>query len=242
MNTALCLRVVLLVASSISSHVSCTPPNAVPRAEERAKFEGQQTSHFGEKGFTAVRAASLLTFIVHIANAIALLTILSAVGALAIHELSDWLLRVVAVDPLAVSPAFAIGTLLMIIGSLIRSVSYKYLGRHFTFQLSIQKNHKLITSGPYSVIRHPGYTGGCVYMVGVAISQLGPGSLYAELGLWMSPLGFAAGVCQLVFITYAVFTMLFRVWREDSVLMEEFGEEWFAWTRRTPCRLIPGVY
>ncbi|EKM52177.1 uncharacterized protein PHACADRAFT_262686 [Phanerochaete carnosa HHB-10118-sp] len=146
------------------------------------------------------------------------------------------------VDPLAMSPAFAIGTLLMVIGSLIRSVSYKYLGRHFTFQLAIQKNHKLITSGPYSVVRHPGYTGGWIYMVGVVISQLGPGSLYAELGLWRNPLGFLAGVCQIAFTVHISLTSIFRMPKEDLALLEEFGDEWLAWAKHTPHRFVPGVY
>jgi len=29
----------------------------------------------------------------------------------------------------------------------------------FTFEMSIRKNHKLITSGPYAIVRHPSYVG-----------------------------------------------------------------------------------
>ncbi|EKM52186.1 uncharacterized protein PHACADRAFT_262698 [Phanerochaete carnosa HHB-10118-sp] len=152
----------------------------------------------------------------------------------------DWLS--VNVDPLSISPAFVVGTLLMALGALIRVVSYRYLGRYFTFQLSIRKNHQLVTSGPYAIVRHPSYTGAYIYMLGVAVSQLGPGSLYSELGLWKNPLGLVVGMCQLVFIAYMGLTAHLRVLKEDAALKEEFKDKWLAWASRTPYRLLPGVY
>ncbi|EKM53374.1 uncharacterized protein PHACADRAFT_259707 [Phanerochaete carnosa HHB-10118-sp] len=146
------------------------------------------------------------------------------------------------VDPVSISPAFVVGTLLMALGTLIRVVSYKYLGRYFTFHLAIRKDHQLVTTGPYSIVRHPSYTGAWIYMIGVAVSQLGPSSLYTELDLWKNPLGFVAGVCQLVFIAYIGLTIHLRVQKEDAALREEFKDKWLAWASRTPCRLLPGVY
>jgi len=56
------------------------------------------------------------------------------------------------------SGGFALGTLLAFSGGLLRWLCYRALGRHFTFQLTIKKNHTLVKEGPYSVVRHPGYT------------------------------------------------------------------------------------
>lgn len=58
MDTALCIRAALLVANSIASHMAYTSPNPTPEAQEQSKYEEQKVSHVGEKGFTAVHAAS----------------------------------------------------------------------------------------------------------------------------------------------------------------------------------------
>ena len=39
----------------------------------------------------------------------------------------------------------------------------------------MQREHKLVTSGPYSVIRHSAYTGFALAVVGMLMSQMLPG-------------------------------------------------------------------
>ena len=39
----------------------------------------------------------------------------------------------------------------------------------FTFEMSIRKDHMLITSGPYGVVRHPGYTGFLLVVIGMLL-------------------------------------------------------------------------
>lgn len=41
--------------------------------------------------------------------------------------------------------------------ALIRLACYRDLGQHLTYQLCKQKDHKLIATGPYSLVRHPRY-------------------------------------------------------------------------------------
>lgn len=130
----------------------------------------------------------------------------------------------------------------MCLGTALRVVSYQYLGRYFTFQLAIKKDHKLVTSGPYSVVRHPSYTGAVVYMLGVAVSMLGPGSVYAELGLWENTFACAAGLCLFAMLSYISLGVALRMPKEDLALRTEFKEQWVEWARRTPCRLFPGIY
>jgi protein-S-isoprenylcysteine O-methyltransferase Ste14 len=62
-------------------------------------------------------------------------------------------------DRIQLSPLFLFGTLLTGLGGYIRYRCYRALGRLFTFEMSIRSDHKLITDGPYSIVRHPGYTG-----------------------------------------------------------------------------------
>ncbi|KIP11340.1 hypothetical protein PHLGIDRAFT_64064, partial [Phlebiopsis gigantea 11061_1 CR5-6] len=134
------------------------------------------------------------------------------------------------------------GTLLMCMGTLLRVLSYRYLGRYFTFELAIKKNHKLVTDGPYAVVRHPSYTGAWLFNLGVGISLLGPGSAYTELGLWQHPVGLIVGLAQLAIIAYIGIAIGLRVQKEDMALKAEFRDQWLTWARRTPCRLIPHVY
>lgn len=99
----------------------------------------------------------------------------------------------VQLDTHTIPPAILIGTTLMCIAAGIRVVSYRYLGPYFTFQLSIKKDHRLITDGPYAIVRHPSYTGSCIHLVGMALSLLGPGSIYAELGFGRTRLRWRQG-------------------------------------------------
>ena len=49
---------------------------------------------------------------------------------------------------LQLTPATLAGALMMIAGTLIRVVTFRYLGKFFRFEASIQRDHQLITGGP----------------------------------------------------------------------------------------------
>ena len=135
-----------------------------------------------------------------------------------------------------------VGTVLMSLGGVLRVRSYRHLGRYFTLRLSIKRDHRLVTSGPYGVVRHPSYTAIMLYMLGIVFAHLGPASIFSELGLWRRPLGMALGLCQVLNILVAFATIFKRVVKEDAVLKEQFGDDWVAWRERTPRRLFPGIY
>ena len=72
---------------------------------------------------------------------------------------------------------FAIGVVLTVIGLIIRIVSILTLKEHFTYSVAIIENHKLIETGLYKSIRHPGYLGqlvnfhwDCDFIVELAIN------------------------------------------------------------------------
>ena len=62
-----------------------------------------------------------------------------------------------------------IGASMATLGGLIRHRCYQVLGRMFTFEMSIRRDHMLITSGPYGVVRHPGYTGFLLVVIGMLL-------------------------------------------------------------------------
>jgi len=95
--------------------------------------------------------------------------------------------------------------------------------RFFSGVVRIQKDrgHHVVTNGPYRIVRHPGYTGGAIAMIGAPLLL---GSLWALIPA-------AAYVILIV-----VRTML-----EDRTLQEELpGYREYA--QRTRYRLLPGLW
>ncbi|KAF9307547.1 hypothetical protein BGZ91_008382, partial [Linnemannia elongata] len=50
-------------------------------------------------------------------------------------------------------------TILSVASYLLRTWSFRTLDWFFTYQLTIRPGHRLVTSGPYKILRHPSYTG-----------------------------------------------------------------------------------
>ena len=67
---------------------------------------------------------------------------------------------------------FFFGSVVLIFGAFVRISCYYYLGKHFTFELSVHDDHKLVTSGPYSVVRHPSYSGNTLIVIGLLVPVL----------------------------------------------------------------------
>ena len=141
------------------------------------------------------------------------------------------------------SNAAAIGLTIMVLGTWIRLMAFRHLGRFFRAETSIQKDHELIVSGPYSVVRHPSYTGFILISVGWLPWQLSKGSWITESGLWNTMLG------RLVFVIYfSVFHIFLiillkpRMSKEDTALRNKFGREWDDWAKRVPYSIFPGIY
>ncbi|KAF5309231.1 hypothetical protein D9619_012719 [Psilocybe cf. subviscida] len=131
-----------------------------------------------------------------------------------------------------------------VMGALIRHSCYRALGHMFTYEISIQKGHRLVTSGPYAYVRHPSYSSGALAMVGAMTCHLTPGAWLRECsGLfehaWRTHLHVLAGsVPVLVFFLLIVP----RLDREDELMKQQFGEEWVRWATKTPYKLIPGLW
>ncbi|MCC6699640.1 MAG: isoprenylcysteine carboxylmethyltransferase family protein [Candidatus Hydrogenedentes bacterium] len=94
---------------------------------------------------------------------------------------------------------------------------------HFEKFVRIQKdrNHRVVTTGPYQVVRHPGYLGG---ILGALAGPLLLGSAWSFIP-----------ACLIVVL------LVWRTSREDRVLREEL-EGYTLYTKQTPHRLIPYVW
>lgn len=93
------------------------------------------------------------------------------------------------------------------------------LGRFWSTALQLRSDHRLITAGPYSRIRHPMYS--------------------AILG-WLMSLGLvAANWTPFVFATLGTLIVLLRTQREEEMMLEQFGDEYREYINRTG-RLLPG--
>ena len=132
-----------------------------------------------------------------------------------------------------------VGLVLTTSFSALRFAAFQTLGRFFTYQLSILPDHKLVTHGLYSYVRHPSYTAVPFVYVGVLLTITAPGSVvYDCLGpdstrklIAVLALGIARGT----------YVFMCRAEVEDRVLRKEFGKEWEDWTRVVRYKFIPGV-
>ena len=115
-----------------------------------------------------------------------------------------------------------IGVLLCFAGTLLRWVSIVQLGRFFTVEVVICKDHQLIDTGPYRLLRHPSYTGPLLVLLGVGICS--------------------GNVLALLVIALPFFVAVqHRIAIEEIALSDAFGERYAAYQRKTK-RLIPFVY
>lgn len=141
------------------------------------------------------------------------------------------------------SPASLLGALLWISGARIRRWTFRELGRFFRFDISIQRDHRLITTGPYAYVRHPSYTGLLLASAGWLVWTLAPGSWVRESGVLGTALGWAAMLLYVGFgLLPASVVTLTRMAREDAALQKQFGAQWEAWFRRVPYAVVPWVY
>ena len=117
---------------------------------------------------------------------------------------------------------FAAGMALFAAGLLIRLLSIATLKRFFTYSVAAVQEQKIIDTGVYKYIRHPGYLGQLVIFLGISISISNGLSILAM----MIPV--ACG--------YA-----YRITVEEKFMEVQFGSEYQDYQKRTK-KIIPFVY
>ena len=143
---------------------------------------------------------------------------------------------------IAITVPFTVGFTMMVVGATIRKISFRQLGRNFTFELAVRKEHRLVTTGLYSLVRHPAYVGLLIFLYGAAISQMGSGSYWRVSGMEKSIIGQVFSLVYWSCLVYVSVVAVIRTREEDAVLRDEFREQWDAWAAKTRYRLIPRIY
>ncbi|KIJ08276.1 hypothetical protein PAXINDRAFT_89075 [Paxillus involutus ATCC 200175] len=241
-------KLLLLLAMLPSQHCSMTPPNARPPSSELRKQVGWELVI----PWVAIALRAFLwswTLLECIALFAATEYCPQGLSQSIVHHLvrSD--------DPQrtfthisSLTPTFLAGSILSITGSLLRIHCYGTLGSMFTFELSIRKEHKLITSGVYAIVRHPSYTGGIGTGIGLLLCILSPSLLSVALSSLFPDPDFKTRMMNVLGCTCVsacvvlIAGLVHRMNNEDAMLEKNFGEEWKEWARRVPYRLVPWVY
>ena len=107
-------------------------------------------------------------------------------------------------------------------GLLLRWWAIITLGRFFTVDVTIEKDHELVERGPFRIVRHPTYTGVLLAFVGLALS----------LGNW---------VALLVILIPIGAAFIHRMNVEEDALSRALGPRYAEYTKRTK-RLVPFIY
>ncbi|KAF9022886.1 hypothetical protein BDZ89DRAFT_1041967 [Hymenopellis radicata] len=138
---------------------------------------------------------------------------------------------------------FAVASSFTVLGCISRILSYQKLGPMFTFELARKKDHTLVTSGPYAIVRHPAYTGLLLLgILGSIICYTGRNSGIKESGFMETTAGVLFVGFWLCGIGFVSVLTVIRLRSEDAFLRNEFGVAWEKWAKEVPFRLIPGVY
>jgi protein-S-isoprenylcysteine O-methyltransferase Ste14 len=175
----------------------------VKHAGERLLPDKEAVNREGGRGVIAIRAIGMFTLI-----AILAMYLLGAswIEAFAIN-IPAWLRWV----------GFGLGILSVALWTLAQVK----LDKQWSAQLQLTKDHHLITSGPYTLIRHPLY----MSMIGwcVALALLTANWIFVAIG------------------ALAIAGLLWRIPREEQMMIEAFGDEYKQYMKRSG-RFFPRLW
>ena len=132
------------------------------------------------------------------------------------------LLLKTVVPPEVSMTLWILGTLMIVAGGSTLVRSRVVLGAHSSVRIGIEENHRLVTRGPYRVIRHPIYAGVLFFYLGYTIS-------------------FSSVLTSTILLLFFVPVVRARMALEEKLLIETFGDEYLEYMKHTK-RLIPFVY
>jgi len=118
---------------------------------------------------------------------------------------------------------------LIVIGFILITLGYAFaawalIENRFFFSvvcIQVDRGHVVCDSGPYRIVRHPGYAGNIPPLLGIVLAL--------------------SSVWTLIPAAVALIIMVIRTALEDQALQEELPG-YREYTRRVRYRLIPGVY
>ena len=114
------------------------------------------------------------------------------------------------------------GLALMFAGVGIRPWAIAVLGRYFRASIRAVEGHRIVTAGPYRILRHPSYSGAVVTVLGMGLAG----------GSWE---GFV------VALALALFAYGYRIRVEERFPIDPFGAEYLEYRMHTK-RVIPFLW
>jgi len=113
---------------------------------------------------------------------------------------------------------------IMIFGMILRFWSMSVLRQNFTTVLKIAEKASVIQSGPYSVVRHPGYTGNMLVFISYSL------------------LVSNSAICTLVCFVIFARAWSQRIAHEERMMADEFKDDYEQYRKRVTARLVPFVW
>jgi protein-S-isoprenylcysteine O-methyltransferase Ste14 len=118
---------------------------------------------------------------------------------------------------------FVVGVVLTAAGMALRAWAIVVLGRSFTVEVRVREAQQVVDRAPYSVVRHPSYTGLLLVFLGMGLA----------LGNWPA---------LAIAIVPAAAAIVFRIRIEEAALEAGIGEPYRAYRRRVRFRVVPFVW
>ncbi|MEM1634301.1 MAG: isoprenylcysteine carboxylmethyltransferase family protein [Nanopusillaceae archaeon] len=115
-----------------------------------------------------------------------------------------------------------IGYTIQIIAILFALWTLHSYGKYWAFNLTKFENHKVITTGPNAIVRHPFYLANFLFLLGFSLSLR---TLLSILGAFIA----------LAFLMYMID-------KEEQFNIENLGEEYREYMKKVKYRLIPFIY
>jgi len=114
---------------------------------------------------------------------------------------------------LVLPPLSLVGVGLFILGFSIMIVAQITLWKNYSATLVIREDHKLITQGIYKFCRHPIYLGVLIVASGISM--------------------FCTSVIGFLILLFLIPVFHVRIRMEENLLIEEFGDRYLAYQKRT---------
>ncbi|EEB93540.1 hypothetical protein MPER_07785 [Moniliophthora perniciosa FA553] len=107
------------------------------------------------------------------------------------------------------------------------------------FDLTVQPDHKLITTRFYGYVRHPAYAGSLLLVAGIAFSHFTQGSWLTECG----PLRpqFVTSIVWVAWWAWVMAVGISRAQAEDKQMRKLFPQEWDKYASEVPWWFFPGI-
>ncbi|KAG1795298.1 uncharacterized protein HD556DRAFT_1364350 [Suillus plorans] len=237
------LKIPFLVASAIGMHISLNSPSSLPPSSQEKVVSASDSI---VSLLLDLQFPDLVKIVVWTATSVEVANILAMhIGP---SQIPEGLYSTSAVQllhtlhPTPITPALLTGSLFVTVGGVLRRYCMSTLGKFWSFRLSVKEEHRIVTNGPYSIVRHPSYTGALLQYVGLVITHGSEGSWMRQSVFPQLPYMKVLAAVLFCTLTIGASTIVKRCSVEDKMLQRAMGEDWANWAKKVKYKLLPGVY